>query len=75
MLKRSPFWKGQWVWQPNTHRPRVLPVPASALCHTPQRSCSAQLRPPGPLGSQMQLVATPGSHSLRCNQSLTDLVT
>ena len=50
MLKNYPFWKGQWVWQLSSHRPSALRVPASAPGHTPQLSCSAQLRPHLSLG-------------------------
>lgn len=50
MLKNDPLRKGQRVWQLCTHGPRAPPVAASARCHTPQHSGSAQLRPRRPLG-------------------------
>lgn len=56
--------------------PSALLAPASALRHTPQLSCSAQLRPPSSPGDLSAAgVATPGSHPLRYNQHFTDLVT
>lgn len=65
MLKNYPFWKGQWVCQLSNHRPSAVRVPASAPGHTPQLSCSAQLRPHLSLGCLDAAGGHPGESYLQ----------
>lgn len=75
-LKNYPFWKGQWVCQLSSHRPSAVRVPASAPGHTPQLSCSAQLRPHLSLGCLDAAGGHPGESYLQVyKQCLTALVT